>query len=116
MVTASWSARSPVTKERSAGLSTAAAAVIHGLSLLRPQRPVMTTAKARTLAVTAASPGEAARMASRPARSVSASRPAWIMIQAVTPLTLGGAGAGSWMTAVPRKRTGQPRTCRQLPV
>jgi hypothetical protein len=62
LVTASWSARSPVTKEQSAGSPVARAAVIHPLSRLRPRRSVMMRAKSRTLAVTAASSGEAARI------------------------------------------------------
>jgi hypothetical protein len=49
-------------------------------SCLRPRRSFMMAAKARVLAVTAASPGDTARMASRLARSASASRSGLVMI------------------------------------
>jgi hypothetical protein len=104
LVTASWSARSPVTKERSAGSPVARAAVIHGSSSFRPRRSFMMTAKARTLAATEASSGDAARMRSRLALSLSASRSGLVMIQLVTALTFGGTGAGAGTTAFPRKR------------
>ena len=74
LVTASWSARSPVTKERSPGSPVARATVIHGSRSLRPRRSFMMAAKARTPAVTAASCGDAARIASRLARSASSRR------------------------------------------
>ena len=64
-MTASWSACRPVTKEPSAGSPVARAAVIHGSRSFRPRRSFMMTAKARRLAATAASSGDAARIASR---------------------------------------------------
>src|ERR1700722_14912442 len=104
LVTASWSARRPVTKERSAGSPVASAAVIHGSRGLRPLRSFIRAAKARMLAVTAASSGEAARMASRLALSASARLAVLVMIQLVTARTLGTAGFGSGTAWVPRKR------------
>ena len=94
-VTASWSARRPVTKDRSAGSPVAATAVIHGSSSVRPRRSVMISANDRTLPATAASSGDTARMASRLALSAAASLSGLVMIQPVTALTLGGTGAGT---------------------
>jgi hypothetical protein len=63
----------------------------------------MMAAKARTLAVTAASSGELARMVSRLARSVAAIRSGLVMIHPATARGFGGTGAGGGMTAFPRK-------------
>jgi hypothetical protein len=104
LVTASWSARSPVTKERSAGSLVARAAVIHGSRSFLPRRSFMMTSNARTLAATAASWGELARMASRLAWSAVSIWPGSVMIQLVTALTFGGTGAGAGAAAFPRKR------------
>jgi hypothetical protein len=67
-------------------------------------------AKERTLAVTAASSGDAARMASRLALSVSASWSGLVMIQLVTALTFGTVGFGRGTAEVPRKRARYWRT------
>ena len=72
---------------------------MYGVVRLHPM-----AAKARTLAVTAASSGELARMVSRLARSVAAIRSGLVMIHPATARGLGGTGAGAGMTAVSRKR------------
>jgi hypothetical protein len=64
----------------------------------------MMAAKARTLAATAASSGDAARMASREALSPSSRRSGLVMIQAVTARGLGGAGVGAGICPASRNR------------
>jgi hypothetical protein len=83
-----------VTKDCRAGSPVAAADAIH-CSSSRPRRPVMSAAKARTCAVTAASSGELARMASRRAWSSVARLSGLVMIQVVTVRVFGGLAGGA---------------------
>ena len=83
-----------LTNERSAGSPVASAAAIQDSSSLRPRRSFIMAAKARALAATAASSGDAARIASRLALSLQASWSGLVMIQLVTALTFGTVGSG----------------------
>ncbi|HYZ53146.1 MAG TPA: hypothetical protein VE733_06500 [Streptosporangiaceae bacterium] len=95
-----------MTKEQGAG-SPVAGAGHPRLEELPAAALVHDLGEGRTLAATAASPGDAARMASRAAWSASASWPGLVMIQLVTALTFGGSGAAAGMAALLRKRAGR---------
>jgi hypothetical protein len=70
----------------------------------------MMAAKARTLSATAASSGDAVRIAARLALSESARLPGLVMIQLVTARTFGAVGLGCGAAAFPRKRARYWRT------